>query len=41
MYTVLSTTGDTREEAAGRIYDYLETIDTKDFTYRTDIGFLK
>jgi phosphoribosylamine--glycine ligase len=41
MYTVLSTTGNTREEAAGKIYDYLETIDTKDFTYRTDIGFLK
>lgn len=32
---------DSVNEASDKIYNYLKGIDTKDFTYRTDIGYLK
>lgn len=33
--------GDSVDEASDKVYNYLKGIDTKDFTYRTDIGYLK
>lgn len=37
----LTASGETREEAANKIYNYLAGKDLKDYTYRTDIGFLE
>ena len=37
----VSTTDKSKEIASNKIYKYLNTIDTKDFRYRTDIGFLE
>lgn len=41
MHTILSTSADTRQAAADILYEYLDTVDCKDYVYRTDIGYLK
>ena len=40
-HSVFTTTADTREEAATKIYKYLDTQHIGQFTYRRDIGLLK
>lgn len=41
FFCTLTASGNTKEEAANKIYNYLATKDLKDYTYRTDIGFLE
>ncbi len=40
-HSLFTTTADTRQEAAKRIYDYLDTQYIGQFTYRRDIGYLE
>jgi phosphoribosylamine--glycine ligase len=40
LHSTLTTTAPTRKEASDRLYNFLKTVDTGDYTYRTDIGYL-
>ena len=39
--SVFTCTDDSVEEASNKLYNFLKDIDFKDYTYRTDIGYLK
>ena len=39
--SVFTCTADSVEEASNKLYNFLKDIDFKDYTYRTDIGYLK
>jgi phosphoribosylamine-glycine ligase len=41
LNSVVSTTGDTVEQASDVLYQYLKNKEMNDFTYRTDIGYFK
>jgi phosphoribosylamine--glycine ligase len=40
-YAILTTVADSVESASDTIYNYLKTVDIGEYTYRTDIGYLK
>lgn len=40
LHSTLTTTAPTRKEASDKLYTFLKTINTGDYTYRTDIGYL-
>jgi phosphoribosylamine--glycine ligase len=41
LHAVLVARGKSRQEAADKIHNYLNTVDLGDYTYRTDIGYLE
>jgi phosphoribosylamine--glycine ligase len=41
VYGFVTATDSTRERAGDKIYKFLNTVETNDFRYRTDIGFLE
>lgn len=41
LHSVITANGSTNEEAADKIYSFLKNKDMGDFTFRTDIGYLK
>jgi phosphoribosylamine--glycine ligase len=41
VYAFITATDSTRENASNKIYNFLNTIETNDYRYRTDIGFLE
>jgi phosphoribosylamine--glycine ligase len=41
IHSVLTTSADSINDASDKIYKYIESIDIKNYTYRSDIGYFK